>query len=105
MRYSLFRSFSANADQRSISLTRSEGFPGAFRLSTASILGKQPPARSPAFPHGETRVERIRARSDAHIGNGYRNCGTQSVNSANRCGDKFFLFTYYRSLDTLGLFS
>ena len=36
MRHSLFRSFSADADQRSISLTRSEGFPGAFRLSTAS---------------------------------------------------------------------
>jgi hypothetical protein len=33
MAHSLFRSFSADGDQRS----RSEGFPGAFRLSSASI--------------------------------------------------------------------
>jgi hypothetical protein len=37
MPHSLLRSFSASADQRSMSLTRSEGFPGAFRLSSASI--------------------------------------------------------------------
>ena len=37
MPQSLFRSFSADADQRSVSLTRSDGFPGAFRLSSASI--------------------------------------------------------------------
>jgi hypothetical protein len=37
MAHSLFRSFSAHADQRSVSLTRSEGFPGAFKLSSASI--------------------------------------------------------------------
>jgi hypothetical protein len=32
-----FRSFSADADQRSVSLTRSEGFSGALKLSSASI--------------------------------------------------------------------
>jgi hypothetical protein len=37
MPQSLFRSFSADADQRSVSLARSDGFPGAFRLSSASI--------------------------------------------------------------------
>jgi hypothetical protein len=37
MPQSLFRSFSADADQRSVSLTRSDGFPGAFSLSSASI--------------------------------------------------------------------
>lgn len=37
MPHSLFRSFSADIAQRSVSLTRSEGFPGAFELSSASI--------------------------------------------------------------------
>ena len=37
MPHSLFRTFSADADQRSVSLTRSEGFPGAFELSSTSI--------------------------------------------------------------------
>jgi hypothetical protein len=57
-------SLSANADQRSISLTRSEGFPGGFRLSSASIWeGSQ--HVSPGFPHGGTRIEPVKARSDA----------------------------------------
>jgi hypothetical protein len=37
MSHSLSRSFCANADQRSISSTLSQGFPGAYRLSSASI--------------------------------------------------------------------
>jgi hypothetical protein len=54
MPHSLLRSFSASADQQSISLTRSEGFPGAFRLSSASIW-----ENSDQHVHGDSRpVER-----------------------------------------------
>jgi hypothetical protein len=54
MPHSLLRSFSASADQRSISLTRAEGFPGAFRLSSATIWED-----SHQHVHGDSRtVER-----------------------------------------------
>jgi hypothetical protein len=54
MPHSLLRSFSASADQRSISLTRSDGFPGAFSLSSATIWED-----SHQHVHGDTRtVER-----------------------------------------------
>ena len=37
MPHFLFRSFSADAQQRFVSFTRSEGFPGALELSSTSI--------------------------------------------------------------------
>jgi len=51
MPHSLLRSFSASADQRSISLTRSDGFPGAFSLSSATIWED-----SHQHVHGDTRT-------------------------------------------------
>jgi hypothetical protein len=83
MSHSLFHSFCTNADQRSISSTRSQGFPGAYRLSSASIWEGSHQHVRRDFPLGGTRMERIKARSDAHIGNGCRSCRIYWHNPGN----------------------
>jgi hypothetical protein len=61
-----YRSFSGSGEAGKDPL---RGIYGSLHAFLCNHLGRQPPACSRGFPHGGTRMERIKTRSDAHIGN------------------------------------